>query len=422
MKKIILLLLIALCIIPCTFANGQEEKKSDDSKITLRFIGMAQAAYSEENINDMTADFMKGNPNIVVETEFVPYEELRNKTLLAYGSKTPYDVALVDDIWFSEYDSKQLLLNIGDDIPKEYKDGILAGGWNFVTKNNNILGVPLFLDAMYLYYNKAMLKEAGFNNPPSSLEELYSMAKILKEKNIVEKPIVFSLGQAECLMCVFANILNAYGGEFQDSTNNYILDNEDGLKSLNYLIKLKDEGLLNESSLEYYEEDVRRVFSSGDAAFTLNWSYMYALTKDKEESKLDPNDVGIMVLPGSKGVKKSAAMSGSMGLSVLAKTKNPDEALKYALYLCSKNVQDQYSSLQLPVWSASYDDPTIQKGKEDLVVAAKEAFSIMGVRPSDPNYQEVSAIFQEYIQKALYGDLSSKQALSEAVEKVELIK
>ena len=36
-----------------------------------------------------------------------------------------------------------------------------------------------------------------------------------------------------------------------------------------------DEGLSNPASREYLEEDVRKSFSNGDAAFALNWTYMY---------------------------------------------------------------------------------------------------------------------------------------------------
>jgi multiple sugar transport system substrate-binding protein len=46
----------------------------------------------------------------------------------------------------------------------------------------------------------------------------------------------------------------------------------------------------------------------------------------------------------------------------------------------------------------------------------------MNVRPSVPNYQEVSAIFQQHIQTALYGEKTPKQALSDAVQMVKGLK
>lgn len=418
MKKLITLAvsLVLILSISTLFAAGAKEEAASDV-VQLRFLGMAQAAYSEQNVNDMTADFMKANPNIEVYTEFVPYEELRNKTLLAYGSNNPYDAVLVDDIWYAEYADKDLLLDITSRIPQSYKDGVLAGGWNVTTKNDQVYGLPWFLDTMYLFYNADMLEKAGFTKEPASVEEMVAMAKALKSKSIVEYPFVFSLAQAEALICVYSNFLEAFGGSFQDANGNWILDTS-GIPALEFLVSLKNEGLLNPNSLEYLEEDVRRVFSSGDAAFTLNWAYMYSLAIDPNESSLQKDSVGVMVLPGAKGVKDSAAMSGSMGLSVVNKTKHPDEAFAYIQHLTSKEVQDTYSDLQLPVWEASYDDPEIAKGREDLVEASKLAFSIMNVRPSEPKYQEASAIFQEHIQKALYGDMTPKAALTEAVKKV----
>ncbi len=188
---------------------------------------------------------------------------------------------------------------------------------------------------MYLFYNADMLEKAGFTNEPASVEEMVTMAKALKSKGIVEYPFVFSLAQAEALICVYSNFLEAFGGSFQDANGNWILNNS-GIPALEFLVSLKNEGLLNPNSLEYLEEDVRRVFSSGDAAFTLNWAYMYSLAIDPNESSLQKDSVGVMVLPGAKGVKDSAAMSGSMGLSVINKTKHPDEAFAYIQHLTSK--------------------------------------------------------------------------------------
>ena len=410
MKKFSVLLAVLLCLLFAVTAFA-------DDTVELRFLGMAQAAYSEENVNDMTADFMAAHPNIKVETEFVPYEDLRNKTMLAYGSNNPYDVTLVDDIWFAEYASKGMIADITDKVPQEYKDGVLGGGWNFVTKGGKIVGLPWFLDTMYLFYNKTMLAEAGYTEAPKSLEELIDMARTLKEEGIVEYPFVFSMAQAEALICVYANFMEAMGRDFQDADGKWIVQ-ETGLDPLNLLIDMLNEGLINPNSTEYLEEDVRMVFSSGDAAFCLNWMYVYDLAKNPDESSLDPDAVGVMVLPGAEGVREHAAMSGSMGLSVMSNSAHPDEALLYVEYLTSKELQDKYSNLQMPVWTASYDDPAIIEGREELAEAAKLAFGVMNARPSVPNYQEASAILQADIQSALLGDISAEDALADAVEQM----
>ena len=57
--------------------------------------------------------------------------------------------------------------------------------------------MPWLLDGKYFYYNEELLKAAGFDAPPQTWEELTEMAAVIKEKGIVEHPIVWSWAQAE---------------------------------------------------------------------------------------------------------------------------------------------------------------------------------------------------------------------------------
>ena len=82
-----------LAVIMGAFASGPARAET-----TINALFMSQAAYSEDNVRDMTADFMKANPGIKVNFEFVPYEGLRDKTLLAQGAGSGYDVVLFDEL------------------------------------------------------------------------------------------------------------------------------------------------------------------------------------------------------------------------------------------------------------------------------------------------------------------------------------
>ena len=55
------------------------------AETTLNALFMAQAAYSEADVRAMTDAFTKANPDIKVNLEFVPYEGLHDKTVLAQG-------------------------------------------------------------------------------------------------------------------------------------------------------------------------------------------------------------------------------------------------------------------------------------------------------------------------------------------------
>ena len=53
---------------------------------TINALFMEQAAYSEDDVRAMTADFEKANPGIKVNLEFVPYEALHDKIVAAQGA------------------------------------------------------------------------------------------------------------------------------------------------------------------------------------------------------------------------------------------------------------------------------------------------------------------------------------------------
>ena len=392
------------------FALGQNVAWAET---TLNGLFMSQSAYSEADVRAMADSYMKDHPDIKLNLEFVPYEGLRDKTLLAQGSGTGYDVVLFDVIWPAEYATNNILLDISDRITPEMTAGVLPGAWTTVEYQGRKYGMPWILDTKYLYYNKAMLEQAGIAAPPKTWAELNAQAKTIKEKGIAEYPIVWSWAQAEAVICDYATLLSAYGGHFLDDQGKPVFNEGGGLQALEYMKQTVDDGLTNPNSKEYLEEDVRRIFSNGEAAFALNWTYMYNLANGGDDSKVK-GQVGVEAAPGVDGVSTVSAMNGSMGLGVTANSANPDAAWDFVVYMTSQKTQDAYAKLSLPIWTASYDDPAVAAGQEDLIAAAKIGLAAMFPRPTTPKYNELSALIQVAIQEVLLGASSPADALTNA--------
>jgi multiple sugar transport system substrate-binding protein len=385
------------------------------AETTLNALFMSQAAYSEADVRAMADGYMKEHPDTKINLEFVPYEGLRDKTLLAQGSGQGYDVVLFDVIWPAEYATNNILLDITDRITPEMTAGVLPGAWTTVEYQGHRYGMPWILDTKYLFYNKAILEQAGIGAPPRTWAELSADAKIIKGKGLVEYPIVWSWAQAEAVICDYATLISAYGGKFLDDQGKPVFDQGGGLQALEYMKQTVDEGLTNPNSKEYLEEDVRRIFSNGEAAFALNWTYMYNLANAGDDSKVK-GQVGVVPAPGVEGVSDVSAMNGSMGLGVTATSANPDAAWDFVTYMTSQKTQDAYAKLSLPIWASSYDDPAVAKGQEELIAAAKSALAVMFPRPTTPKYNELSALIQVAIQQVLLATASPADALADAKE------
>ena len=135
-------------------------------------------------------------------------------------------------------------------------------------------------------------KRPGSPHRPRPGTELTEQAKIIKDKGIVKFPIVWSWAQAEAIICDYATLVDAYKGSFfEDGKPTF--DQRRLARGVKYMEQSLKDGLTNPNSREYLEEDVRKVFSNGDAAFALNWTYMYNIANDPKESKV-AGKVGIV--------------------------------------------------------------------------------------------------------------------------------
>lgn len=380
----------------------------------INTLFMTQAAYSENDIRAMTQNFQKQHPDVSVNLEFVPYEALHDKIVAARGAGgNGYDVVLFDAIWPAEFTRFDLLQDVSARITPEEKDKVFPGAMNTVIYKGKTLGMPWILDTKYLYYNKAMLSKAGITTPPQTWQQVLDDAKIIKQKKIVNYPLVWSWSQAEALVCDYTTLVSGFGGQFyQNGKLNF--SSPASLKALNLMKSSLDDGLSNPASREYLEEDVRKSFSNGDAAFALNWTYMYNMANDPKQSKV-AGDVGIMPAPGD-APGQAGGVNGSMGLGIAKGSTHPEQAWQYIQYMTSQPVQNQYARLSLPIWKSSYQDPAVKKDQESLIAAADKSLNVMLSRPETADYSRLSNQLQQQLQQVLLGKTTAQDAMA-AVDK-----
>jgi multiple sugar transport system substrate-binding protein len=380
---------------------------------TLNALFMKQAAYSETDVKNMTEQFQKQNPGIKVNLTFVAYEALHDKIVAAAPAGT-YDTILVDVIWPAEFASKKMIVDITDRFPESERSKIFAGGLKTTEYEGRYYGVPWILDTKYFFYNKKMLGEAGVN-PPDTWDAAVEAARTLKSKGVVEYPLMWSWTQAEALICDYATLLGAYGGQFFDGSGKPAFNTGGGLQALEFMRMTLDEKLSNPASIESIEDEVRRIISQGEAAMALNWTYMFALANDPNESQV-AGQIDIAHTP--KGPAGAPGVNGSMGMAIANGSQNQDAAWKYIQFMTSQKIQNQYAKLSLPIWKSSYNQEQVVQALPEVVPVAKEQLNDMILRPVVTQYNSVSHTLQVQIQQALTGDKSPKQALDDAAKAV----
>jgi multiple sugar transport system substrate-binding protein len=414
---------MALYLAACGGSSNSSTSKAASSSgaaassgpVTLNNLFQQQAGYSASDLAGMTKLFEQANPHIKVNNTLVAYDALHDKIVAAAPAGT-YDVVLGDCIWPAEFGSKGIVKDISSDVKSLPTSQIFPGALVMADYKNKYYGMPWILDTKYMFANGSMLKKAGVS--PASLKTwdgVVAALKQIKSKGLVKYPWLGSWSQAEAVVCDYAQLLGAFGGKFLDASGKPAFQSGGGLKALQFMKMLLDEGLADPASTSSLEADVLKAFAQGRIAMNLNWTFQLAASLDPKQSQVSKDNVMILHTPAASAGGPAPGCNGGQPVMIASGTKHAAEAWQFVKFISSQSVQNQYVADSLPIWSASYDDPAVaKKAGKQLVSVAKTQLPNMILRPQVANYNASSQALQVQIQDALLGKKSPQDALNAA--------
>jgi len=412
-KFFLILLIIMLLIIECDRKNIFNNKK------TINVIYMAQAGYQPDDFIKMT-DLFEYISDINVNVTFVKYDEQhKNIVLSATNKEALYDVFALDLIWTADFASKKYCMDLTEKV-NEVRDDITPAIIDAFSYNNKIWAMPFLANFQLFFYNKDIIKRAGYSSPPKTLEEMVEQMRVMKQKGIVEYPWSDSWNQKEGLICEYVWLTAAFGGDIFNDSGKPIFNDGPGLEALNFMVNLLEEGLVNPISLTSDEIMTKDTFISGKSAFTSNWTFQYAIMNDPDVSqvagKCEMGLLPVSIKVIGKYDNNTVSVSGFQGLGILSNSKNKNEAWKYIKYITSPLVQKAFLQ-EMPVWKSVQNDSFVRKLDSTMDIKSIQIASVHH-RPRVVKYPDVSSILQRYIHLALERKLKPKEALDKAVEEI----
>ncbi|BAS10053.1 trehalose/maltose-binding protein MalE [Arthrobacter sp. Hiyo4] len=263
---------------------------------TVNALFMKQAGYSEDDIAKMVGEFEEKNPDIDVEPTFVSYEALHDKIVTAAPAGT-YDVFLTDVIWPAEFASKGIAADLTGRIPENWKKDVLGGALDTAKYEDKYYGVPLFPSTKLFYYNKELVASVGASEKDlQTWDGVLKVAEKIKAKGEVEFPLSWSWSQAEALVCDYAQLLGAFGGQFTGEDGKLAVNSPEGVAALQWMMDSVKSGVSNPSSTTFLEDDVTKSLAQGQTAFALNWESTLRDLDDPSISKV-VGKIGVMQTP-----------------------------------------------------------------------------------------------------------------------------
>ncbi|HET7615441.1 MAG TPA: extracellular solute-binding protein, partial [Bacillales bacterium] len=357
---------------------------------------------------------------IKVKELAVDYNSLYNKiTTAALSNSSNIDLAEMDTIWAGQFYEGNLAVDLTDIVPDSYKSKFTNSSISSVTYNGHLVAMPYFSSTKHFYWNKKLLKEAGYSQPPKTWTEFREMSKKLTKKGVYASG--WSWKQAESLNCDYVSLVYAFGGTFFDDSGKPAFNKGGGLKALQFMVKLlREDKTVAPGSLQWTEEDVSNAFAAGKLAMMSNWEGQYPKLNDPSQSSVvHQTDVGLM--PG-EGDVVSSAVTGSEGIALMKNSKHKQAALAFLKWMASKDFQLPLfkNAGAYPSLKTLYDDPDLKAADPTKTMEKYQAqFEYGHNRPNAPGYVKWADILSSKIHNALEGKESPKQALDEAASQIE---
>lgn len=364
---------------------------------------------------NLIKEFNAQNNGIKIEYRLIQFDDVVTEAMRAYATGQAPDIIAVDNPEHALFSSRGAFLDISDMIknskaikPENYFPGPLKS----VEWDGKYFGVPKATNTIALYYNKDMFKAKGLdpNKPPQTWDELVEDARKLTDpaKNVYG--LAFSAKASEEGTFQFLPWAQMGGGGYEHI-------NADGaVKALETWKTIIDEKLASPDSLTRSQWDSTGTFNSGNAAMAI--SGPWELDRMTQEAKFD---WGVALLPvPEEGAERSSAM-GDFNWAIFASTKHPAEAFKALEYFVSQDDKLFKNFGQLPARSDISIPETGQPLKDAALKVFLEQLKYAKPRGPHPQWPKISKAIQDAIQAALTGQMSPKDALDQAAEKIKAV-
>ena len=367
---------------------------------------------------EMAVDAYKAqNPGVEVERLELTGGGLLDKVTIAMREgSSAYDVIMLDDPWAPEFMAKgwladldQLGGGVDEDFVKPARDVS-----RYPVGTGPYYAVPFVGNVELFAYNKAMFDKHGLSRP-ESWTDVVAAARTISEAEDGVAGAVFRGKKANPIVTGFLPILWAHGARIVRADGKAGLDGEAALDALNLYLELAK--FAPKGVETYNSSEVRDAIQTGATAMAIEvWPSWVPSMDDPNASKV-VGQIEIMAAPGQ--VEGPKPMLGSWLVAVPATSERQETARGFIDFLTSPEMQKRLA-LEVgtpPTRASVYADQEVisaYRWYPAQVAALQEAQP----RPRTAAWSKIEAIMGDYLQLALIGEMSPKDALAEANERV----
>ncbi|MFQ3545561.1 ABC transporter substrate-binding protein [Halobacillus rhizosphaerae] len=405
MKKSFLIVLIIFMVSFMSACSGNGQEASGDANGKKEVLIWHHYTGSADVLDKLIDEYNSSQDKFMVKEEYVPFNEMNRQLSVGSAGGSLPDLIIADTVNNVSLASMGILADLSDKV-KEWgvKEKFLNGPMNSTVYKDKNYGLPLTTNALGLFYNKQLLKEAGISKPPSTWDELEEAAGKLTTDDV--KGFGLSAVKSEESTFQFYPFIYSAGGDYRN------LDSPEVVDTFQFIKDLLDKGYMSQDVLTATQDDLSSMFEAGNLAMMINGPWMI---DQVNESGID---YGVTYIPKDE---KFSSVTGGDNISI-TKDGNVEGAWDFAKWLLAPEQNEQFAkgTGYFPTRKDVLEEADYWKNEDKV----KEFIPIMEVaeaRGPSANWPKVSESIQLAIQEVLTGTKSPEKALKEADQKIEKI-
>lgn len=320
---------------------GSEEKEEKKEEVVVEFSyppygydSELEGAFWEEAI----AQFEEENPGTKIEMTMESFDNVFTKWEGYFTSGDTPDIGFCDSTDAVAYGLSGKAQAVTDVIDAIGGAEALTDDTTVCQKDGEWYCVPNTVASPVLAYRTDILDEAGFSEPPKNWEELSSMAKALTTDNM------YGLGMhtSESFLAqqIYYGFIKAAGGRMLDENGKPVLNSEENLEALNYMVSLVKDGVVPPSSVDWNYGDDVTALATGTVAMDIMWGGFGSILENMYPDTCDKIEFTTMPV-GPSG--NSGSFSGAGGFFLFKDAKHPDEAKEFIKFIMSDEIAKKWA-------------------------------------------------------------------------------
>jgi multiple sugar transport system substrate-binding protein len=288
---------------------------------------------------------------------------------------------------------------------------------------------PEGLDTRCFFYRTDLLKDAGFDNPPETWDELVAYAQALTKDldgdGNIDQWGFASIGFPGQVFntYTFFDFLIQNNGKIADANGKPLFNSKEGIEALQFMVDLRNKyKVMPPDVITYDNNEIHEGFLSGKFAMINHWPYIYGMvTGSAVEGK-----VAYARVPRPKnGTHNTVLNAWGFGIPVMSENKKAAWDLATFLISTEAGAFEFSKRNDWPFRKSAYE----LAAKKYEIPEAHQKFSKFLFNIVDSGAQhvmlkrgsETSQILSEYIDAAMVGKMSAREALEKAASEMNAL-